>query len=158
MKDWRNFRITLVLFFLLFASYFGLSYHFQNKAEQRLAHLTEGYLIYFSQCAYCHGAKLQGQWGSRADTKRTVAPGLNGADGLLWTKSDAELTTTIALHLHSDSPYAGTLSTGELLAVVIFIKEHWPRPKRAIQSFFNPLLRGFPWPNEQMWNSPIGCM
>ena len=95
-----------------------------------------GEKVYMQQCASCHGAKLEGQadWRLRLPNGRLRAPP-HDESGHTWHHPDHVLfaiTRNGVVPPHapkdylSDMPaFGGTLSDGEIWAVLAYLKCHW---------------------------------
>ena len=106
--------------------------------------LTQGRAIYQAQCAACHGARLEGQpnWRERDVAGRLPAPP-HDASGHTWHHPDQVLFDIVkygvakAANLKDyDSAmpaYEGTLSDGEIVAVLAWIRAQWPEGIREQQ-------------------------
>lgn len=96
--------------------------------------------LYMDHCARCHGAQLEGQpdWMVRKPDGRLPVPP-HDASGHTWHHSDGQLLTivrdgleTIAPGYATDMPAFGeTLTDGQILAILEFIKSTWPERQRA---------------------------
>ncbi len=95
-----------------------------------------GQKIYATNCAACHGAKLQGQpdWKHRLANGRMPAPP-HDVTGHTWHHSDRDLFNLTALGVaavigdgyESDMPaFGGKLSDDDIKAVLDYIKSTWP--------------------------------
>lgn len=95
-----------------------------------------GQKLYAQHCAACHGAKLEGQgdWRKPLPSGRMPAPPHDDS-GHTWHHPD-EVLFGITKHglvppyaplgYQSDMPaFAGTLSDGEIRAVLAYIRSHW---------------------------------
>jgi len=101
-----------------------------------------GQKFYATNCASCHGAKLEGQpdWKRRLDSGRMPAPP-HDETGHTWHHADRQLFTITKLGVggvvpgyESDMPaFEGVLTDGEIRAVLAFIKSTWPNRQRAFQ-------------------------
>ena len=101
-----------------------------------------GQKFYATNCASCHGAKLEGQpdWKRRLDSGRMPAPP-HDETGHTWHHADRQLFTITKLGVggvvpgyESDMPaFEGVLTDGEIRAVLAFIKSTWPDRQRALQ-------------------------
>ena len=108
------------------------------------ARLAVGKAVYDAHCAACHGADLAGQpnWRERLANGRLPAPP-HDATGHTWHHDDDMLFTLTKQGpgpfappgYQSDMPaYSGTLSDGEIRAVLAYIKSTWPPEIQARQS------------------------
>jgi len=100
-------------------------------------------MVYQTQCAACHGARLQGEpfWMERKANGRLPAPP-HDATGHTWHHADEQL---FAIVKKGVAPYAPAgyqtdmpaferlLSDDEILAVLAFIKHSWPSEVRERQ-------------------------
>ena len=102
--------------------------------------VSRGAAIYASHCASCHGARLEGQpnWRARRPDGKLPAPP-HDETGHTWHHGDAllfELTkkgpaAMIGGTYRTDMPaYAETLSDGQIIDVLSFIKSTWPASVR----------------------------
>ncbi len=108
--------------------------------------VAEGRMIYATQCASCHGTKLEGQrnWRERLPSGRLPAPP-HDADGHTWHHPDRQLfeitkhgLSAVAPGYESDMPaFASTLSDAQIWAVLAFIKNGWPAEIRQRQAKLN---------------------
>ena len=107
--------------------------------------VERGRAVYDAHCAACHGAELEGQpnWQSRLADGRMPAPP-HDASGHTWHHPDAILFGIVEEGLvpgkyappgyRSDMPaFGGTLSDGEIAAVLAYVKSRWPREIRERQ-------------------------
>lgn len=108
------------------------------------AQVALGEAIYRTQCASCHGVKLEGQpdWRSRLPSGRFPAPP-HDESGHTWHHSDAVLLRIIAegpafygtLGVQTDMPgFGDKLSSRDMAAVLAYIKSRWPPEIRARQT------------------------
>lgn len=106
-----------------------------------------GKSVYGTQCAACHGIKLEGQpnWQSRRADKRLPAPP-HDASGHTWHHDDATLfhITKFGLEKYggpgyqTDMPkFAGVISDEEIYAVLAYIKSTWPTDEATHQASLN---------------------
>ena len=98
--------------------------------------IARGRELYSSNCAACHGAKLEGQpdWRKRLPNGRFPAPP-HDESGHSWHHTDEVLFAITKNGLvppnapadyESDMPaFAGKLSDEEIWAVLAYIKSHW---------------------------------
>lgn len=111
--------------------------------------VTHGRALYLSHCASCHGSKLEGQpnWRERREDGRLPAPP-HDASGHTWHHPDDILFDitrngmvpgrTAPKGYVSDMPaYAGILSDDEIMAILAYIKSHWPADVLALQHEVN---------------------
>ncbi len=116
---------------------------FIDPADQTL--VARGKTVYASQCAACHGAKLEGQpeWRTRRPDGRLPAPP-HDETGHTWHHPDAVLFDIVKNGLvagktapdgyQSDMPaYAQVLSDEDITAVLAYIKSTWPAEIRDMQ-------------------------
>ncbi len=105
--------------------------------------IVVGQRVYATNCAACHGARLEGQpdWQSPAANGRLPAPP-HDETGHTWHHSDEKLLAIIALGTaavvrggyESDMPgFADTLSADDIDAVLAFIKSTWPQRESDYQ-------------------------
>jgi mono/diheme cytochrome c family protein len=105
-------------------------------AEEPEVDLVLGQQIYAQHCAACHGTKLEGhpEWRSRLPSGRMPAPPHDDS-GHTWHHPD-QVLFGITKHglvppyapanYPSDMPaFGGTLSDGEIRAVLAYIASHW---------------------------------
>jgi mono/diheme cytochrome c family protein len=130
--------------------------------------VAQGAALYREHCASCHGANLEGQpnWQTVAANGRFPAPPQDHR-GHSWMHSDAELLRTIEVSLRDTAPpgyvtdmpaFEGVLSEQQMMAVLAFIKSHWPLGVRAYQSVLNPDRQGMPKAvADADWSFPIDC-
>ena len=104
-----------------------------------------GKSVYERTCAYCHGARLEGQpnWQEKLPSGRMPAPP-HDASGQTWHHPDSVLFG-ITKHgllpgkyappgFQSDmSAFSGVLSDEEIWAVLAYIKSSWPPEIRKAQ-------------------------
>jgi hypothetical protein len=53
--------------------------------------------------------------------------------------------------------FKGVLSDREMIAILAFIKSHWPPAVRAYQAYLNPGNQGLPKAVDADWSLPIDC-
>ena len=112
--------------------------------------LASGKQVYERHCAACHGAQLQGQpdWRSRDASGRLPAPP-HDASGHTWHHTDEVLfrivkegmasTANLKGYQSAMPGYAGVLSDAEIVAVLSFIKAHWPPDLRRRHDELNAM-------------------
>ena len=110
--------------------------------------LAAGEQIYFTHCASCHGARLEGQpdWRSRNADGLLPAPP-HDASGHTWHHPDQTLfriTKHGVARIVADPTYKtampvyeGVLSDDEIVAVLSWIKAQWPADLRAKHDLIN---------------------
>jgi mono/diheme cytochrome c family protein len=104
-----------------------------------------GRSVYERMCAYCHGARLEGQpnWQEKLPSGRMPAPP-HDASGHTWHHPDSVLFGITKNGLvpgkyappgyQSDmSAFAGVLADEEIWAVLAYIKSSWPQEIRKAQ-------------------------
>lgn len=114
-----------------------------DPADGQLVH--RGKTVYAQYCAACHGARLEGQpdWRHRLPNGRLPAPP-HDVSGHTWHHPDAQLIDIVRHGLvpgrtapdeyQSDMPaYAGVIDDADIVAVLAYIKSHWPEQARAAQ-------------------------
>ena len=105
-----------------------------------------GKSVYERTCAYCHGARLEGQpnWQEKLPTGRMPAPP-HDASGHTWHHPDAVLFGITKHGLipgkyappgyQSDmAAFTGVLSDEEIWAVLAYLKSAWPEKIRKAQA------------------------
>jgi mono/diheme cytochrome c family protein len=127
-----------------------------------------GAILYRQHCGSCHGAHLEGQpnWEKVAANGRLPAPPQDHR-GHSWMHSDVELLHTMSVSLRDTAPpgyttdmpaFEGTLSDGQMIAILAFIKSRWPIGVRLYQSLLNPGRQGMPSVTaETDWSFPTDC-
>lgn len=106
--------------------------------------VARGMEIYRSQCAACHGARLEGQpdWRTRLPNGRFPAPP-HDASGHTWHHPDRLLFNITKNGIEryappgyqSDMPaFAGKIPDADIWAVLAYIKSTWPADIRRAQS------------------------
>ncbi len=111
-----------------------------------------GAMIYRQRCASCHGAALQGQTGWRVRGPDGLLPAPpHDVSGHTWHHSDELLVriTRDGVAAAAGEPgyrtamplYRGTLSDGEIVAVLSWVKSQWPAPLRARHDQINASAR-----------------
>ena len=113
-----------------------------DPANARL--VTLGETVYRSQCASCHGAKLEGQpdWRVRKPDGKLPAPP-HDETGHTWHHADGQLFRLTKRGIkpplapegyRSDMPaFDGVLTDRQIWAVLAYIKSTWPDPIRSRQ-------------------------
>jgi mono/diheme cytochrome c family protein len=127
-------------------------------AEATLADPTNAELValgrqvYASQCAACHGAKLEGQpnWRSRNADGRLPAPP-HDASGHTWHHDDNSLfqltkfglAALVGQPVETNMPiYEGTLSDEKIWAALAYIKSRWSEKIRQRQADISGRAKG----------------
>ena len=108
--------------------------------------LAQGRRLYDAHCAACHGKALEGEpnWRERKPSGRLPAPPHDDR-GHTWHHPDAVLFAITKEGLvpgryappgyQSDMPgFGGTLSDGEIRAVLAYIASHWSEQAREHQA------------------------
>lgn len=102
--------------------------------------LAKGKKVYASNCASCHGAKLEGQANWRGKDANSLYPAPPQDDtGHSWRHSDQYLIDVVKNGLYSDGKqtnmpaYKNQLSDHDIISVLTYIKSSWSAEKRAIQ-------------------------
>lgn len=108
--------------------------------------VSHGEDLYRQHCAECHGRSLEGQpdWRSRRPDGRLPAPP-HDETGHTWHHADDMLFGIVKEGYgtgrfgppgyQSDMPaYGGTLSDGDIVAVLAYIKSTWPAQQREHQA------------------------
>lgn len=122
----------------------------QGADPNNPAQVALGRIVYDSQCARCHGDKLQGEpdWQQRKPSGRLPAPP-HDASGHTWHHADQQLFGIIRNGItpyappgyQSDMPsFGGMLSDQQIWAVLAFIKTSWPEDIRERQAALNARL------------------
>ena len=111
-----------------------------------------GKSIYWTHCAACHGAKLEGQpnWRNRKPDGKLPAPP-HDETGHTWHHADEQLFRLTRLGVkpplapegyQSDMPaFDGVLTEAQIWAVLVFIKSKWPDHIRDRQERINQAIR-----------------
>jgi S-disulfanyl-L-cysteine oxidoreductase SoxD len=104
--------------------------------------LALGQRVYATQCAACHGARLEGQanWRQRGPDGKLPAPP-HDASGHTWhhpdellfriTKHGVAKAANLKDHVSAMPAYEGVLSDEEIVAALSWIKAQWPAGIRA---------------------------
>jgi mono/diheme cytochrome c family protein len=98
---------------------------------------VKGERIYLENCAACHGADLEGEPNWRTPDKDGLMPApphdrtghtWHHSEKLLFELTKFGITETVGLKDHSTRmpAYDGILSDDEIVAVLSYIKSHWP--------------------------------
>lgn len=130
--------------------------------------VTEGKQLYRSNCAGCHGRKLQGQllWQVQDQFFGRRAPA-HDQTGHTWQHSDEELFHMTKFGRFLTTPptvksympaYGQTISDEQILAVIAYIKATWPLGLRVSQALLNPGYAGMPRNADTVeWRLPPTC-
>jgi mono/diheme cytochrome c family protein len=132
--------------FLVGAIIFALQTDERPEADpENPPQVALGKSVYASQCASCHGARLEGQpnWREKLPSGRMPAPP-HDATGHTWHHPDPVLFGITKHGLipgkyappsyQSDMPaFGGTLSDEDIWAVLAYIKSSWPPEIRKSQ-------------------------
>ncbi len=107
------------------------------------AAILQGEALYGEYCADCHGVNREGapNWRRRLESGRMPAPPQDGT-GHSFTHSDPDLFAMTKLGIdavvpgyESDMPaFDGVLTDSDIVAILGFVKKHWPEDKGAIQA------------------------
>ena len=115
-----------------------------SESKPDRAQLALGQKVYARHCAACHGAKLEGQpdWRKRLASGKLPAPPHDDG-GHTWHHPDDVLFAITKNGMvppyappgyQSDMPgFAGTLSDGEIRAVLAYIASHWSAEVRKLR-------------------------
>jgi S-disulfanyl-L-cysteine oxidoreductase SoxD len=101
--------------------------------------LAAGARIYAEHCTGCHGARLEGQAVPRqaGPAAGPPAPRLDEA-GHAWRHADAQLYAILAHGSAGEEPgmpgFAERLGPEGIIAVLTYVKSHWPAGARAHQA------------------------
>lgn len=110
--------------------------------------VASGERVYMSQCAACHGIRLEGQpnWRTRDASGRLPAPP-HDSSGHTWHHDDRTLFWIVKLgvgemigdrNYQSNMPaYGGQLTDDEIVAVLSYIKRQWPEAIRQQHDALN---------------------
>jgi S-disulfanyl-L-cysteine oxidoreductase SoxD len=140
--------------------------HFGNADNEKL--VMQGKQVYRDNCASCHGRNLEGQflWQLQDQYAHRRAPA-HDATGHTWMHSDEDLFAMtkygrfpgVPKRIHSYMPaFEHRLGDGEIVAVVAYIKAHWPTGIRVSQSMLNPHFAGMPRDADKVaWTLPPTC-
>lgn len=114
--------------------------------------LAQGREIYEDHCASCHGAKLEGQpdWTRRLPSGRMPAPP-HDPSGHTWHHPSEQLFGIVKDGVEqyappgyrSDMPaFGGTLSDGEIRAVLAYIRSTWPEEVQRMHQARERAMQG----------------
>ncbi len=140
--------------------------HFADA--ENAAMVAQGKRLYASQCASCHGRRLQGQllWQVQDQYAGRRAPA-HDQTGHTWQHSDEDLfhmtkfgrfpTTPAAVKSYMPA-FGQALTDGEILATITYIKATWPLGLRVSQALLNPNFAGMPRNADKVaWRLPPNC-
>ncbi|MDK9720952.1 MAG: c-type cytochrome [Rhodospirillales bacterium] len=110
-----------------------------------------GKTMYAANCAFCHGAQLEGQaeWRIRKPDRRLPAPP-HDVSGHTWHHSDDALFGIVKNGIAAYAPpgyesnmpaFGNALSDQQIWAVLAFIKSSWPQSIRDSQQRRNDAAR-----------------
>lgn len=118
-----------------------------SLAPDNIQTVAQGQNLYKTNCASCHGEKLEGQsnWRSRNDAGLMRAPPHNPAghtwhhaDVLLFELTKFGLSKVAGADYKSDMPAFGeALNDKEIIAVLSYIKSTWPKKIREKHDLIN---------------------
>jgi len=140
--------------------------HFADA--DNLAAVERGKQVYYQHCFSCHGRNLEGQflWQLQDQFAHRRAPA-HDASGHTWMHSDEDLFYMAKYGRFPDVPknirsympaFEHRLSDSEIVAVLAYIKAHWPTGIRVSQSMLNPHFMGMPKDaNKVAWTLPPTC-
>ncbi len=142
--------LTVAFAFLVGAIIYAMQFEGKSSADpDNVRQVALGKSVYERTCAYCHGARLEGQpnWQEKLPSGRMPAPP-HDASGHTWHHPDVVLFGITKHGLipgkyappgyQSDMPaLAGTLSDEEIWAVLAYIKNSWPEKIRKAQAEVN---------------------
>lgn len=150
---------------LLSPASYGLA-HFADAENARLA--AEGKRLYASECASCHGRRLQGQllWQVQDRFAGRRAPALDQT-GYAWQHSDEELFAMTKFGRFPTTPptvksympaFGRALADGQIVATIAYVKATWPLGLRVSQALLNPNDAGMPHNASKVpWRLPPNC-
>lgn len=130
--------------------------------------MSKGGQLYAQYCGGCHGRRLQGQalWQLRDQYEGRRAPP-HDSTGHTWQHADEELFLKTKYGRFAAAPpglksympvFENTLSDGDTVAVIAFIKSRWPIGIRASQAMLNPGFAGMPADADKVaWTLPPNC-
>jgi S-disulfanyl-L-cysteine oxidoreductase SoxD len=130
--------------------------------------VKEGKRLYVSECAGCHGRKLQGQllWQVQDQFIGRRAPA-HDQTGHTWQHSDEDLFHMTKYGRYRTTPetvksympaYGRSLSDDKILAILAYIKATWPLGLRVSQALLNPGYAGMPRNADKVeWRLPPTC-
>jgi len=140
--------------------------HFADADDAGL--VTKGMAVYSTNCAGCHGRRLQGQalWQLKDEYLGRRAPP-HDSTGHTWQHSDDDLFYMTKYGHFPEAPrdvvsfmpaFEKRLTDEEMLSALAFIKAHWPTGIRASQSMLNPGFKGMPKDADKVeWTLPPNC-
>lgn len=140
--------------------------HFADADDVAL--VGQGAAVYAQNCAGCHGRRLQGQalWQLKDEYLGRRAPP-HDSTGHTWQHSDDDLFFMTKFGHFPGAPkdlvsympaFEKGLSDGEIVAVLAYIKAHWPTGIRASQAMLNPGFKGMPKDADKIdWTLPPNC-
>jgi mono/diheme cytochrome c family protein len=140
--------------------------HFADP--ENVAAVAEGKRLYVRVCAGCHGRRLQGQllWQLQDQFVGRRAPA-HDQTGHTWEHSDEDLFYMTKFGRFRTTPesvksympaYGQTLTDGQILATIAYIKATWPLGLRVSQALLNPDYLGMPQNAETVeWRLPPNC-
>ena len=133
---------------IVLANAAGIDGTLTRLADDDLAVVARGEVLYAEQCASCHGANLEGQpnWRQRDANGLLPAPPhdetghtWHHADDLLFeiTKYGPGVVIGDDTYRSAMPAYASVLSDEEIVAVLSYIKSRWPEKERTWQEDVN---------------------
>ena len=141
-------------------------FHYADASD--LGQVLAGKALYGPQCGSCHGKRLQGQplWQLEDEYAHRRAPA-HDQSGHTWLHSDEELfQMTRNGRFPGMEPSRGSympafrdsLSDGQILSVIAYIKASWPVGLRIAQAMLNPGNAGMPaQAADADWTLPPNC-
>jgi protein SCO1/2 len=130
--------------------------------------VTMGKVVYRRWCAGCHGRNLQGQplWQLQDQYAGRRAPA-HDQTGHTWSHSDEDLFLMTSEGRLPAAPagapsympaFRNSLSSGQITAVIAYIKATWPIGLRVSQAMLNPGSAGMPaHAADAEWTLPPTC-
>lgn len=140
--------------------------HFADAENAEI--VKEGKKLYASECASCHGRRLQGQllWQVQDKFAGRRAPA-HDQTGHTWQHSDEDLFHMTKFGRFPTTPpsvksympaYGQALTDHQILATIAYIKATWPLGLRVSQALLNPNYEGMPRNAEKVqWRLPPNC-